>query len=265
MKGSTRVKGLSLKVGPLGENDRLLTLLSDQEGIVRLAVPGARKPKSSLSAATPLTLLELQVGRSSGLKRVRQIRVVRSFSKLGEKLETLAAAQVLAELSILLVGINDPQEGMLETVLIHLERLEIDQINPLFTLANCVQSCVHLLALGGYNLPIHSCCKSGSKIEPPIGDWDWRCSVLPNEGFAIGSIPEATLELNASEVALFQRLIQPNLPLKKNGDVLGPQEVWVKLLIILEGWMEIHLSRKLNSIEILKSTLNSGEYVCPGL
>ena len=56
-----RLTGLALKVGPLGEHDRLLSLLSDAEGVSRFAVPGARRPKSSLAAAAPLTLLELQV------------------------------------------------------------------------------------------------------------------------------------------------------------------------------------------------------------
>ena len=75
-----RLEGLALKVGPLGEHDRLLSLLSDAEGLTRFAVPGARRPKSSLAAAAPLTLLELQVGGRSGLGRVRQLRVLRSFS-----------------------------------------------------------------------------------------------------------------------------------------------------------------------------------------
>ena len=61
-----RLTGLALKVGPLGEHDRLLSLLSDAEGVSRFAVPRARRPKSSLAAAAPLTLLELQVGGRSG-------------------------------------------------------------------------------------------------------------------------------------------------------------------------------------------------------
>ncbi|MFM7635399.1 MAG: recombination protein O N-terminal domain-containing protein, partial [Cyanobacteriota bacterium] len=35
-----RLEGLALSAKPLGESDRLLTLLSDSEGITRLAVPG---------------------------------------------------------------------------------------------------------------------------------------------------------------------------------------------------------------------------------
>ena len=44
-----RLTGLALKVGPLGEHDRLLSLLSDAEGVSRFAVPGARRPRSSLA------------------------------------------------------------------------------------------------------------------------------------------------------------------------------------------------------------------------
>ena len=53
MNSNQRMKGLSLKVGPLGENDRLLTILSEENGISRLAIPRARKPKSRLGATSP--------------------------------------------------------------------------------------------------------------------------------------------------------------------------------------------------------------------
>ncbi len=260
MKESFKLKGLSLKVGPLGENDRLLTLLSDQKGISRLAVPGARRPKSSLAATAPLTFLELQIGGKSKLKKVRQIKIIKSFCKLGETLEALAAAQILAELSILLVGVDDPQQGILETILFHLDRLEKDRTDPSFVLANCVQSCVHLLTLGGYSLPIQKCCISGDTLIPPIGNWEWECSFLPTEGFAIGSIDYATIKLNASELALLQRLIKPDLPKKKNGDILGPVNVWEKLLLIVENWIEVQLSNKPNALNILKSTFISNNF-----
>jgi len=67
------LEGLVMQCRPLGENDRLLTLLSEAEGMVRLAVPGARRPRSSLAAAVPLTLLRLQAGGRGELKRVRQL------------------------------------------------------------------------------------------------------------------------------------------------------------------------------------------------
>tara|TARA_Y100001968_G_C19360717_1_gene719620 strand:- start:240 stop:1046 length:807 start_codon:yes stop_codon:yes gene_type:complete len=264
MTRERRIQGLSLKISPLGENDRLITLLSDSEGITRFSAPGARRPKSKLSAATPLNLLELQVGGRSGLERIRQLNVIRSFNKLGESLETLAAAQAIAELSLLLVGNNDPQPGILSAVLIHLERLEslnkkksMQQIHPL---AESVQSCIHLLALGGYGIPIQECPHSKLPLEPPIGEWEWRCSFLPEEGFVIGSVPSALIQLNPSELALLQRLARPSLPIDSKGEIMGPKNVWLRLLTVVEYWIITHMQKKVRALNILReSIISSGD------
>ncbi len=53
MSPEQRLEGLVLRSSPLGESDRLITLLSNEEGLIRLAAPGARKPKSSLPPLCP--------------------------------------------------------------------------------------------------------------------------------------------------------------------------------------------------------------------
>ena len=93
--GECRLEGLCIKASPLGENDRLITILTDEQGIVRLAVPGARRPRSSLAAATPLTYLSLQIFGKRNLKSVRQIKILKSYSGLGKNIECLAAAQAI--------------------------------------------------------------------------------------------------------------------------------------------------------------------------
>lgn len=248
-----RLEGLALKVGPLGEHDRLLTLLSDAEGLTRLAVPGARRPKSSLAAAAPLTLLELQVG-GRGLARVRQLRVKRSFSGLGRRLETLSAAQALSDLCLQLAAGDDPVPGLLATLLLHLQRLDDLATEPDAVLASTVQASVHLLTLGGYSLPLQSCCLSGVALEPPIGEWQWRCSLLPEDGFAIGAQPQARLQLNPSELALLQRLTRAELPRRRDGDIMGPPRVWLRLLAVIEIWIRTHLPRGNRALAMLRET-----------
>ena len=252
-----RLVGLALKVGPLGEHDRLLSLLSDTEGVTRLAVPGARRPKSSLAAAAPLTLLELQVGGRSGLARVRQLRVQRSFSTLGRGLETLAAAQALCDLC-LQIAASDPVEGLLSMLLLHLERLEQHRSSTDLVLASTVQACVHLLTLGGYGLPLQSCCLSGQPLDPPLGRWDWRCSLLAEDGFAIDAQPGAAMTLNPSELALLQRLTRPDLPRRRDGDLMGPVEVWLRLLAVVERWVATHLNRRSRALAMLRESLLTG-------
>jgi DNA repair protein RecO (recombination protein O) len=256
-----RLEGLVLRSSPLGENDRLLTVLSAAEGLTRLAAPGARKPKSSLAAAVPLALLSLQVGGRSGLRRVRQLRVLRNYSALAERLETLAAAQGLAELTLELVPNGAAVEGVLDDLLLQLNRLELvvkERQGALEALAIAVQGAVHLLALGGYALPLASCARSAEPLEPPIGNWEWRCSLLPAEGFVIGAVVGAQMVLNASELALLQRLLRPALPRKRDGELMGPEPVWLRLLQLQELWSREHLSRGARSWRLLRQCFGDG-------
>lgn len=261
MSPEQRLEGLVLRSTPLGESDRLLTLLSAGEGLTRLAAPGARKPKSALAAAVPLALLSLQVGGRSGLRRVRQLQVLRNFSALAERLETLAAAQGLAELCLQLVPSGAPVEGVLDDLLLQLNRLETvvkERQEHLEALAIAVQGSVQLLALGGYALPLACCARSGEALDPPLGNWDWRCSLLPGEGFVIGGVAGAQLVLNASELALLQRLLRPALPRRRDGELMGPLPVWLRLLQLVELWSREHLGRSPRSWRLLRQCFSDG-------
>ncbi len=264
MSLTQRVKGLSLKVGPLGENDRLLTILSEENGISRLAIPGARRPKSRLGATSPFNLLDLHIVGKKNLKRVTQIKILKSYANLGKHLETLSAAQAISELIMIMVGNEDPQKDLLKLVLIHLNRLDElhkTEFEPLQALAISVQSCIHLLALGGYCLPLENCCHSGSKLIPPIGEWSWKCGFIPEEGFAIGAKPNASINLNPSELALLQRLLLGKLPFHSNGELLGPKNVWLKLLKIVEVWIETHLQRRITSLQMMREVIISNDLI----
>ena len=261
MSPEQRLVGLVLRSSPLGESDRLLTLLSAGEGLTRLAAPGARKPKSSLAGAVPLAVLSLQVGGRSGLRRVRQLQVLRNFSALAERLETLSAAQGLAELALQLVPTDQAVEGVLDDLLLQLGRLELvvkERQGALEALAIAVQGAVHLLALGGYALPLASCARSGEPLDPPIGNWEWRCSLLPAEGFVIGPVVGAQLVLNASELALLQRLLRPALPRRRDGELMGPEAVWLRLLQLQELWSREHLGRSARSWRLLRQCFGDG-------
>ena len=250
-----KIKGLCIKASPLGENDRLITILSDEEGITRLAAPGARRPKSSLSGATPITFLELQIVGKRNLKKVRQLKIIKSYNGLGKNIESLAAAQAITELTFLLVGNNDQQQNYLSSVLANLDRIyEFDSNDreDIKILSMSIQSLMHLLALGGLSLPLHFCCRTGESIVPPVGDWSWHCYFIPNEGFSTLEESDSFFKMNASEIALMQRLLFPELPIKSNGKLLGPKDVWVKLLSIIDQWIKVQLNKELSSLKMLK-------------
>ena len=255
MSTENRLKGLCIKAGPLGENDRIITILSEEQGITRFAVPGARRPKSSLSSATPITYLDLQIFGRKSLKTVRQIKIIKSYSGLGKNIACLAAAQAITELTFLLVGNNDAQNNYLSTVLIHLDRIyeyNVTSDSDTKILSICIQSIIHLLAIGGLSLPVHFCCKTSTPINPPIGNWDWNCTFIPEEGFSLQEDNRKIITVNASEMALLQRLLFSKLPIKSNGELLGPQKVWLRILSILEYWILMQLGKELSSLKILR-------------
>ncbi len=249
-----KLRGLCIKSTPLKEYDRLITILSEEQGITRLAVPGARKPKSSLSGASPLTFLDLQVYGKKSLKTVRQLKIIKSYAGLGKSIEFLAAAQSITELTFLLVGNNDSQNNYLSTVIAHLDRLynyKNIEGEDLQIFAMSIQSLIHLLAIGGLSLPIYYCCKTGKIIKPPVGNWEWHCFFNPNDGFSIEEDSNYCFKMNASEIALMQRLIFPELPIKSNGELLGPKKVWIKIMNILNLWIPAQLGKELSSFKIL--------------
>lgn len=250
-----RLEGLVLSARPLGEHDRLITLLDGQEGLVRLAVPRARRPGHPHAVAIPLTRVNLLVGGRGSLRRVRQLRLLHSHAVLGERLETLAAAQGLAELCLRMVPEASPAGEILADVVFQLGRLEQvvrHREDRREALAVAVQGAVHLLALGGFALPLQHCVRRGVPLEPPLGDRGWRCSLLPGEGLAIGSLTGAPVTLNASELALLQRLPRPRPPRGRDGELLGPEEVWLHLLELVEVWCSEHLGRSPRAFRLLR-------------
>lgn len=250
------IEALVLSSQALGEQDRLLAVLTGDLGLIRLAAPGARRPRSSLAAAVPLAYLRLQIGGNRGLRRLRQLQVLHHYGTLGTRLETLAAAQALCELALALVADDDPAHALLNHLLLQLGRLEhlVDAKGPsLEVLAVLVQGSLQQLALGGYALPLQACARCGAPLDPPIGDWDWRCSLLSAEGLVIGRVAGAQVLLNPSELALLQRLPRPHLPRRSSGELLGPEEVWLKLLQLLECWCREHLNRRIRSLPLLRS------------
>ena len=251
-----RLTGLDLKVGPLGEHDRLLSLLSDAEGVSRSPFPEHADPRAVWPPRPPHPA-GTAGGRTKRPGPGATTAGAAQFSGLGQQLETLAAAQALCDLCLQLAA-EDPVEGLLATMQLHLERLEEHRSDPELVLAGTVQACIHLLTLGGYGLPLQTCCLTGDPLEPPLGQWDWRCSLLAEDGFAIDAQPGAAMTLNPSELALLQRLTRAELPRRRDGELMGPPDVWRRLLRVVEIWSRTHLNRTSKALAMLRETLLAG-------
>ncbi|MFN5856659.1 MAG: DNA repair protein RecO [Pseudanabaenaceae cyanobacterium] len=168
--GEYQVTGINLRGMPLGEQDRLLTVLTRERGLLQLVATGARKHRSPIAGLSGLFVVnDLIVAEGKSIDRIKQAQMVSSFVGLGQNLAKLTAAQYLAELSLVQALNNHPQEELFLLLLEHLQRIEnCGMVQGKTTakssngqaeiLASLVQGVFHLLAIAGFAPQVHQCC-----------------------------------------------------------------------------------------------------------
>lgn len=252
MSKTYSVTGLTLKTQPLGEADRLLTVLTPEVGLLRAIVPGARKPKSSLGGRCDLFMVNhLFLVRGKSLDRITQAETLQRYRHLCSDLTRLAIGQYWAELALAQALSDHPQEELYALLNDHLHRLEVNsEVDPMALLC---QGIFHLLAGGGIAPQLYHCVASGLAIAPQIQDPRWRI------GFSIaaGGVVEPSTQdltrgqiyyLNSLETWLFQRLSAPDLGAL--GDHPYPA-VWRKIEGILRRYIRHHWDLEVRSAALL--------------
>lgn len=102
--------GLVLSRCNVGEADRLLTLLTQQEGVVRAVAHGVRKLTSRRAGHTePLTAVTAVLRRGEGRTHVAAIETTHYFSALHRDAEAVQRAQVIAGGVVTLFGEGEAQ------------------------------------------------------------------------------------------------------------------------------------------------------------
>ncbi len=185
MSRTYKATGINLKAAPMGETDRLITILTKEYGLLRAIAPGARKHKSRLGGRSGLFVVnELMLSKGKSLDKMIQAQTQQSFPGLSQDLARLTAGQYLAEL-VLCEASEQPQADLFELLVAHLERLE--SAAPGAVLACLAQGTFHILALAGIAPELRQCCLSRTPIQPQLGN-QWQT------GFSIPAGGVITLE-----------------------------------------------------------------------
>ena len=146
------------------EDDRVLTLLTQEHGVLTAYAGGANRMRSSLSASTELLCYsQLVLFHNRGRYSVNNADTIRTFFGLRSQVESLALASYFAELSAQLAA-RDDGEACLRLLLNTLHFLEKNLrpaalLKPLFEL--------RLLALLGY-MPDLVACRVCGGFESPV-------------------------------------------------------------------------------------------------
>jgi DNA repair protein RecO (recombination protein O) len=173
MSSSYTATGINLKVMPMGEYDRLLTLLTQEFGLIRAIAPGSRKHQSSLRGRSELFVVnQLLIVKGRSLDKIVQAESLESYTKLSQDLRKLTASQYLAELTLSQALTDHPQVELFCLLREHLRRLE--SLPASATLACLVHGTFHLLVLAGLAPRVHVCCVTQDILEPDFSDPAWR-------------------------------------------------------------------------------------------
>ncbi|NEQ87932.1 MAG: DNA repair protein RecO [Moorea sp. SIO2I5] len=195
MSQTYKATGINLKSIPLGEADRLLTILTREFGLIRVVAPGARKQKSKLGGRSGLFVVnQLLLAKGRSLDKIIQAESTESYPGLSQDLSKLAASQYLAELVLCHALSEQPQEELYELLNEHLRRLEqLPKItaNPSglsLVLAHLSHGVFHLLALAGIAPQVQLCCITQHSLRPDLTDPNWRVGFSVEAGGTISLV-----------------------------------------------------------------------------
>jgi DNA repair protein RecO (recombination protein O) len=283
MSRTAKVTGINLKAIPLGESDRLVTVLTREAGLIRVLAPGARKHKSRLGGRSGLFVInELLLAKGKSLDKMVQAETLRSFPALSGDLARLTASQYLAELVLCEAWSDHPQEALFSLLVEHLERLE--QASPTTVLAALTHATFHILALAGVAPEVYQCCVTRQPLQPDFSNPDWRVGFSTAVGGVIQLAELARLErqagvrgadhgalntqLTAFELSLFQQLSRPELVFTQPGSLpsvegttSSPHILWYRIERILRQYAQYHFDRPIRSATLIDTCFAPPAYV----
>jgi len=288
MSRTYKATGINLKSMPLGEADRLVTVLTREHGLIRAVAPGARKHNSSLSGRSSLFVVnELLIAQGKSLDKITQAETIETYPRLSRDLGKLAASQYMAEIVIHQALSEQPQEELFCLLTEHLSRLEqLPNNSEFLVLANLSHAVFHLLALAGIAPQVQTCCLTQQVISPDFVNPDWQVGFSIPAGGTVSlsapdrskaenrtvamqnaipsnnqvaentsyyqvhprSLPQITTRFNATELTLLQQLAAAEISPVEQSD-----RSWLVIEQILRQYVQYHIDRPIRSAALIDS------------
>ncbi len=280
MNQKYKATGIILKGSSIKENDRLVTVLTPEYGLIRAVAPGAKKLKSSLRGRTELFVVnELLIIKGRSLDKIIQADTQYTYPGLSRDIGKLAAAQYLAELTIFLAVDEQPQPELYELLNEHLRRLEKFPIGE-SVYPYLAQGVFHLIAIAGLSPQVFDCCLTQRLITPDLDSAQWRIGfsfeaggIVDLRALKLGQnkktnehddesenytsrLPKIDHRVNSLELSLLQQLNHHQLPpaAKFTAEQLNNFDLhtaWIRVEKILREYIQYHIGRTIRSANLV--------------
>ncbi|MGG6268471.1 DNA repair protein RecO [Leptolyngbya sp. AN03gr2] len=282
MSRTYKAIGINLKAMPLGEADRIVTILTKEFGLLRAVAMGARKQNSKLGGRSGLFVVnELLMAKGRSLDKITQAETLESYPGLARNLKKLTAGQYLAELALQQALSEQPQEELFYLLNEHLARIE--QCEDAEVLPRLIHAIYQLLVVAGIAPQVHQCSVTGSVIEPDFDNPDVQAGFSSAIGGVIKleeldrlleeqapayrvqspvgeyrvadvrtvrkSRPALNVPLHAPELAALQHLPQAEPPTPDQ----HPISVWLTLEKLLRQYAQYHFDHSIRSAALIES------------
>ncbi|BAU15465.1 DNA repair protein RecO [Leptolyngbya sp. NIES-3755] len=281
MSRTYKAIGINLKAMPLGEADRIVTILTKEFGLLRAVAMGARKQNSKLGGRSGLFVVnELLMAKGRSLDKITQAETLESYPGLARNLKKLTAGQYLAELALQQALSEQPQEELFYLLNEHLARIE--QCDDAEVLPRLIHAVYQLLVVAGVAPQVHQCSVTGSVIEPDFANSDVQAGFSSAIGGVIKleeldrlleeqapayrvqspvgeyrvadttvrrSRPALNVPLHAPELAALQHLPQAEPPMPDQ----YPISVWLTLEKLLRQYVQYHFDQPIRSAALIES------------
>lgn len=171
-----RAEALVLRRSDFGEADRLLTLLTRDQGKVRALAKGARRPTSRHSGNLELFVhVQLLLARGRDLDVVTQSQLLHPYRRVREDLLSASHAYYFAEVVDAFVEPGDPSPGAFDLLREALTALDEGR-RPTLLAAHFL---LRLLDVLGFRPELFRCLDCGAELRPE------RNLISPTEGGAL--------------------------------------------------------------------------------
>ncbi|MCF2971570.1 DNA repair protein RecO [Synechococcus sp. Nb3U1] len=259
MSGRTyRVTGINLKGIPLGESDRIITILTREQGLIRAVAKGSRKQPSKLGGRMEQFVINdlliargrwpAQTDASQRLQRIAQAETLQSFPRLSRSLAHLTAAQYLAEVTLILALSDQTQDDLFVLLVEHLERLE-QAPDPQVVLPLLTHGLYHLLALAGFAPQVQACHYCRGELAGDVF-FSPKSGGMVCEPCRVAQRPNPISLVSAVVLGALGSLPNPTLPVLE--DAL-PLAAWLGTERLLRRILEHHAEREIRSAGLLAS------------
>ncbi|PWM23734.1 MAG: DNA repair protein RecO [Oscillospiraceae bacterium] len=246
----TVMRGIVVRMKSAGD-DRLLTLLTDQRGVIQATARGANKPRSRLASSTELFCYSrLTLFCYRDYNTVDAADVENSFFPLRNDLTALALASYIAELIRELAPVEEPAEEYLRLLLNTLYLIQ-QRRYPLLQLKATYE--LRLLGMAGFMPDLTGCTVCGSYEDgvPMYFYADEGCLACQSCGSLQGRVAGG---LVSPGVIMAMRHILYS-PFEKIFSFALPEEGVSELSQVVERYLKYHLQRSWRSLTFFYSVL----------